>query len=98
MSLGAAIEMIDKIRYNRALLKKPRRFDEEKKEFHTKGKIAFLDIEATPEQLAEIRKKLAKRKKENTIISVIVLLLSVVISCFIFQFLIVDIFFSYFFN
>lgn len=98
MSLGATIEMMDKIRYNRNLLKKSRRFNEEKKELGAHGEIPSLKIKATSEQLEAIREKLARQKEKNRTTSLLVLLASLVIAFFIFQFLIVGIFFSYFFN
>lgn len=95
---GAISDMISRIRNNRNLQKRPRgrHFDKAKKDRHIQTKIPYIDTEATPEQLKEIRVELAEQKKKSKKTSVLVFILSLVLTGFVVKFLILDILLSYF--
>lgn len=95
-SAGSIMDMIIKIRNNRNLLKKSRYFDKDKNEPYEHSEIPHLKTKATPKQLKEIRRKMTIEKEKSRTTAILVFLVSLVVTYFIFQFFFVKILFRYF--
>lgn len=95
---GAISDMISRVRNNRNLQKRPRGryFDERKKDKRSHTKTPYLDKEATPEHLEEIRVELTKQKKKSRTTSILVLIVSLVITGIVVKLLVFDILLYYF--
>lgn len=77
---GSIFEMINRLKSNNSLLKKPRYFDDAKKELRIHAKIQHLDTQATPQQLKEIREKLEDQRQQALTLTALSLVIGAIIT------------------
>ncbi len=78
---GSIFEMINRLKNNNSLLKKPRYFDDAKKDLRIHAKIAHLDTKATPQQLKKIREKLEEQRQQAHTLMVVAVIVGVLVTC-----------------